>query len=101
MSYEEIFDYIIHINAQISDNWKRSDMVDQINLKVINTLYNITFEKLKQEGAENKYFINFVKIITGRDILQDGRSIDVQTNDNYTAIDTACKALIYVMYQPG
>lgn len=101
MNYEEIFDYIIHINTRVSDNWKRSDMVNQINGKVINTLYSITFEKLKQEGAENKYFIDFVKIITGRDVVRDGREIDVETNDNFTALDTACKALIHVMYQPG
>ena len=51
MSINEVFQYIMHINDEVSDNWKRSKMANQVNGKLIKALYDYTFERLKKEIA--------------------------------------------------
>ena len=65
-STHEIFDYIRMINKQIRRNRKKSDMVNQVNGKLIEALYQFTFQRLKDENAPNKDFIECCKVVTGR-----------------------------------
>jgi len=62
----EIFEYIKKINKYIRKNRKKSDMVTQVNGKLIQSLYRKTYERLKNENAPNKDFIECCKIMTWR-----------------------------------
>jgi len=62
----EIFEYIKKINKDIRKNRKKSDMVTQVNGKLIQSLYRKTYERLKNENAPNKDFIECCKIMTWR-----------------------------------
>lgn len=110
MTTEELFEYIKNVNNNISDNFKRSDMVETTNLKLISWLYDYTFDRLKKENASNKDFIDFIKLITWRWKLEidkkelydkkqdfDYKSIDV--SENFKDQIIANNALIYVMYK--
>jgi Na+/phosphate symporter len=66
MSLQEIYDYITDLHKNIDDNYKKSDMVKQVNLKLMNSLYNQTFERIKKEQASTRDIIDFVKVLTGR-----------------------------------
>jgi len=70
MDITEIFSYIISVNEAIEDNWRKSDMVNQINGKLIQALYSQTFEKLQTINAPNSEFLEFARIVTGRATIQ-------------------------------
>jgi len=110
MSISEMIEYIKYNNEQIENNYKESEMANQVNKKFINSLYRITFGRLKTKNATNKDFIDFAKALTGRGKLEvdkdeiykkkdnfDYDSLDI--DDEYLQIDMANKALIFVMYR--
>ncbi|NDK10082.1 hypothetical protein GW846_04830 [Candidatus Gracilibacteria bacterium] len=110
LSTEEIFLEIRQFNEKINGNWRKSDMVRQINAKVMSVLYQQTFDRLKKENRSNGDFIQFVEIITGRLKVEkkytsqkDGYTTDLSENisfDNSMAsYDVASKALLYIMYK--
>jgi arginine decarboxylase-like protein len=66
MSISEMIEYIKYSNEQIENNYKESEMANQVNKKFINSLYRITFGRLKTKNATNKDFIDFAKALTGR-----------------------------------
>ena len=110
MSLIEIFDYIKNINKNIEWNFRRSDMVEQVNLKLINALYEYSFDRLKKEDPDNKEFIKFIKLITGRWTLEVDSSIkyenrqefdyeNLDVDENFKAKMIANKVLIHVMYK--
>ena len=53
-----------HINKDIDGNFRRSDMVTQVNQKLVNALYNYSFERLKKEDGSDKDFIELIKVMT-------------------------------------
>lgn len=105
MSVEDIFQYIIDINQQIDDNWRKSDMVTQINAKLLRSLYENCFSKLKSENRPNTDFIRFVKIITGREIESFDHSnkeiyLDIDVDASLIQYDIVNSVLLYVMDRP-
>jgi hypothetical protein len=66
MSNREVFDFIEQVNSSIEANTKKSDMVNQVNLKLINQLYTQVFERLLSNNASDRDFIDFAKVVTGR-----------------------------------
>lgn len=110
MSLSWIFSYIQTINERIDWNLRRSDMVDQVNLKLTNALYDYTFDKLKKENSTNEDFIKFIKLITGRWKLeidkdelyeekQDFEYSDIDIDEMFKAQNVANQALIHIMYR--
>lgn len=66
MSMKEVFEYIRRINKDIDWNFRRWDMVQQVNQKLVNALYSYSFERLKKENSDNKKFIELIKVMTWR-----------------------------------
>ena len=66
MTNEEVYAFIAETNASIEDNTKKSDMVNQINLKLTGELYRQIFERLLSTQAPDADFIGFAKVVTGR-----------------------------------
>jgi len=110
MTTDEIFEFIKKLNNDIDNNFRRSDMVEQINLKLISWFYFYTFDRLKKENAPNKDFIDFIKLITWRwNLKLDNKEIynkkqefsyeDINVDENFKEYSIANKALIYVMYK--
>jgi len=104
MSFEEIFLYITQVNKDIENNDRKSDLVNQTNLKLIHALYQRTFLKLKKENAKNKDFIGFIKAVTWRGDITEGENGDfeytqLEIDTTYKSIDIANKALIHLMYR--
>jgi hypothetical protein len=64
MSNDEVFAFIAQTNESIEDNTKKSDMVNQLNLKLTNQLYKQVFERLLSTEAPDKDFIGFAKVVT-------------------------------------
>ena len=112
MNISEIFNYIKNINKEIDWNLRRSDMVDQVNLKLTSALYDYTFDRLKNKDSPNKDFIKFIKLITGRWKLeidfnksykekQKFEYNEIDVDEIFKAQNIENKALIYVMYKKG
>jgi len=108
MNNQEIFDYMKESHKSISENYKKSDMVKQINWKFIDALNKIVFKKLKKENASNKDFIEFAKILTWRwkleidknqkyEKLDEFKYDDLDIDNQFKAIDIANKAIIFIM----
>lgn len=111
MSIEDIFLEMIHFNEKINSNWRKSEMVRQVNLKLMNAFYIQTYERLIKEKSPNTIFIRFVEIITWRATIEKtangrngwkDRKINTRISfDNAMAnYDIASKALLYVMHRP-
>ena len=79
MSIDEVLSYTRTIKGQMEWNFYRSDMVEQINLKLINILYDYSFKRLKSEKAPNNKFIELIKIMTWRWKLE----LDKDKNKKY------------------
>lgn len=106
MSFEQIFSYIRQVNKEIENNDEKSDLVNQTNLKLINSLYQTTFSKLKKQNAKDQDFVGFIKAITGRWDITEGKNgdfeyIQLEIDTQYKSIDIANKALIHLMYREG
>lgn len=113
MTISEMIDYIKENNKDISDNYKKSDMVSQVNKKLMESIYKKTYERLINEEASTEDFIYFVKTITGRWELHNLRwrnaknkkertdftYHDLDIDDEYKKIDMANEALIHIMYR--
>ncbi|MDP2396504.1 MAG: hypothetical protein Q8S84_06330 [bacterium] len=66
MDFNDLVSYIIDTNRVLSENYKTSKMVEQVNSKFLRLLYLHTIEKFKKQNASNKDFINLIKALTGR-----------------------------------
>ena len=66
MSIDELFSYIKKLNSEIDDNYKRAEIVNQVNLKIISAFYNYSFTRLQKEKSENKKYVELIKLMTGR-----------------------------------
>jgi len=102
----EVFDYIKSINADIKNNFKKSDMVNQVNGKLIQSLYTQTFNRLKSTNAPNKDFIEFAKILTGRwEILRwkngDYKYGKLKMEKKWKDYQMANEAIVYTMLREG
>ncbi len=109
MSVEEMFQEIIYFNEKIDSNWKKSEMVRQVNAKLMASFYMQTYEKLKEEKRPNADFITFANIITGREKIKKERKVKWQTlthvetisfDNSMASYDIASKALLHIMYRP-
>jgi len=65
-NFDDIFDYLRNIHRDIKSNFKKSEMVKQVNWKLVKSLHTMIFNKLKLENADNMIFVEFSKILTGR-----------------------------------
>lgn len=110
MSIHEIFSTIIRYNEKINSNWRKSDMVKQVNAKLMSAFYIQTLDRLQRKNASSQDVFHFVRIITGREqvLRQSGERNEIQTAqqrmsfDNEMAnYDIASKALLYLMHRPG
>lgn len=115
MSYIEIFDYLKKLHIDMDDdifhwNYKKSELVSDTNINLFTQLYEKTFEKLKSDNAENKYFIDLIRIMSWR-----GEKIDnllTKITNPFDSYDDAewdpifrdmwmvNKVMIYVMQKP-
>ena len=98
----EVFKYIKSVNADIKNNFKKSDMVNQVNGKLIQSLYTQTFKRLKSSNAPNQDFIAFAKILTGRwEILRwkngDYKYGKLKMERKWKDYQMANEAIIYAM----
>lgn len=106
MSNEEIFFYIRDINSKINDNWRKSDMVNQVNGKLTQALYEQTFLRLQEQNAPERDFLTFAKVITGRSIETVRKwnrfeEVESSLDSNYAGYEIANRALIHIMYRDG
>jgi len=113
MDINEVFSYIIEVNESIENNWRKSDMVNHVNTKLVQALYIQTLERLKEKNSPNADFIKFAQVVTWRAKIQremianmwyqpkPGETYEytVEIDNNYKAIDLACRALIHIMYR--
>ena len=108
MSTKEIFNYIAEVNTQIDANWKKSDMVSQVNAKLLRALYENYFARLKSEKRPNQDFIDFAKLITGRkeerltSQNRDGttKTLDGEFDESLAQYDIVNEVLLYIMNRP-
>jgi len=68
MDVRESLLFIKEVNEDIKYNWHKSKLVKQASTTLVESLYKHTFSKMKEENSPNKYFIIFIKLITGRDL---------------------------------
>jgi len=104
MTNDEVYAFITQTNESIETNTKKSDMVNQLNLKLINELYTQVFDRLLETEASDRDFIWFAKVVTGRGRLireNDGdyEYDDLEIDSAYKAIDLANRAMVHVMYR--
>jgi len=92
MSLKEVFQYMRETHSIIDSNWRKSDMVNQVNWKLIDELNTQVFSRLQQENAPDEEVLEFAKIITGR--------WEIWSIDNkYKSPELANRVLIYVMHR--
>lgn len=120
----ELIEYIRITNNTISRNLKVFDMAKANNLWLIRNLVEKTFEKMKKEKSSQREFINFIRVITWRNLTSDdwkekqfavtkvsdiplgfyGTETEyvhenlVNVKSEFKQTDIANKALIYIMY---
>lgn len=105
MEYPELIKYIRKIHADIDDNLKKSDIVTQVNSKLLDSLYVMMFDKLKKEKAETKDFIELVKVMTWRwvKINKKGEDFEYESlewDTQFRDIERANEIMIYIMERP-
>ncbi|MDP2090905.1 MAG: hypothetical protein Q8K30_04885 [Candidatus Gracilibacteria bacterium] len=112
MDFNDLVSYIIDTNRVLSENYKTSKMVEQVNSKFLRLLYLHTIEKFKKQNASNKDFINLIKALTGRGALKINGDVEYhnQTNFEYSSLEIndgnkdnklVNELLIYLMYKKG
>lgn len=120
----ELINYIRNTNNSISSNLKISDMAKANNIWLIRNLVEKTFDKMKKEKSSKRDFINFIRIITWRNLTDSEWNEKKYANTKISDIpvwlygteteyieenkvfvkpefkqtDIANKALIYLMY---
>lgn len=110
MDFNDLVSYIIDTNRVLSENYKTSKMVEQVNSKFLRLLYLHTIEKFKKQNASNKDFINLIKALTGRWALKINWDVEYhnQTNFEYSSLEIndwnkdnklVNELLIYLMYK--
>ncbi|PID86354.1 hypothetical protein CSB08_01165 [Candidatus Gracilibacteria bacterium] len=122
---KELIDFIRVINNKIDKNGKIPDMAKTQNLALIKYLTEKTFEKMKIENSSNRDFINFIRIITGRELTDENGNIKkfqtyvpgefrmsyqsiklvekpenkVKVNEEFKQIELARKVCLYLLYK--
>ncbi len=110
MEITELIDYIVKLNKDIDANYKKSEMVKHVTMKIMNSLATKTFERLMKEDASNSSFIYFAKSLTGRWKVQIDKNKDykdtwsfsyddLDIDSEYKMVNLANKALLYTMYR--
>lgn len=103
-SVSELVEYIRVLNNHIYENWKISDMARAINSWIIVNLIEKTFEKIKKENSSNREILNFVQVITWRNITFEENwkikkdSLEVSVKSDFKQTEVANKALVYLLY---
>ncbi len=110
MSTHETFSTIIDYNKKINSNWRKSDMVKQVNAKLMTAFYIQTLDHLQKNNASNQDIFHFVRIITWRENIQttyrdlySEKTITskISFDNDMANYDIASKALLYAMHRPG
>ena len=111
MTLDEVFQTIIRYNEKINSNNNKSDIVTQVNAKLMTAFYQQTLERIQQENSSNQVIFTFVRIITGREkILKEFKnrrgevtgtqSHRIQFDNTMANYEIASKALLFIMHRP-